>query len=48
MTEHICCTCLWHCKDENGDWMCLNPDSEAGGEWTKYEVDKCGEWEARG
>ena len=44
--NECCGTCKWHVKDELGDWICVNDESENCADWTEYN-DSCEEWEAR-
>lgn len=44
--EKICGLCKWHRTDEDGDWQCMNPDSEYYTDWTEYK-DGCEEQESR-
>ena len=44
--NECCGTCKWHVKDESGDWICVNGESENCADWTEY-TDSCEEWEAR-
>ena len=41
--EEVCGTCKWH-KNDNGGWICTNPDSEYYSDWTEYG-EQCEEWE---
>lgn len=44
--KECCGTCKWHSKDELGDWLCVNDESEYCADWTEYS-DSCEEWESR-
>lgn len=43
--EEICGTCISH-RNEDGEWICNNPDSECFGCYTEYR-DTCNSWDER-
>ena len=46
LDDGICGECKHHRKDKDGDWMCMNADSDYYCEWTSY-TDGCDEFEKR-
>lgn len=44
--EECCGTCRWHRKDIEGDWVCMNDESDYFTDWTEYDY-HCEEWESR-
>ena len=44
--KRVCGTCKYHARDDNGDWVCVNSDSDYITDWTDYD-DGCEEWEQR-
>jgi len=44
--EKICGTCKYHRKDDQGDWVCNNKQSDYYAFITGY-ADECEDWEER-
>ena len=45
--EEICGECRWCDKDQIGDYVCCNADSEYVTDWVGYNS-SCDDWEAKG
>ena len=44
--REVCGTCRFHVRDEDGYWVCSNPDSDNYSDWTDY-MDDCEEHDGR-